>query len=58
MIRNLLKIESYFQEIVRTKVIKPGDQISELWLAKNANVDIFQLEHISYNFPDLILLKI
>lgn len=55
--KSLKKIESYFQEIVRTKVIKPGDQISELWLAKNANVDIFSVRAYLIQFSRFNLIK-
>ncbi|MFU2075904.1 FCD domain-containing protein [Gallibacterium anatis] len=55
--KSLKKIESYFQEIVRTKVIKPGDKISELWLAKNANVDIFSVRAYLIQFPRFNLIK-
>ena len=55
--KSLKKIESYFQEIVRTKVIKPGDKISELWLAKNANVDIFSVRAYLIQFSRFNLIK-
>ncbi|OBW96942.1 GntR family transcriptional regulator [Gallibacterium anatis] len=55
--KSLEKIESYFQEIVRTKVIKPGDKISELWLAKNANVDIFSVRAYLIQFSRFNLIK-
>ncbi|KGQ37016.1 GntR family transcriptional regulator [Gallibacterium genomosp. 1] len=55
--KSLKKIESYFQEIVRTKVIKPGDKISELWLAKNVNVDIFSVRAYLIQFSRFNLIK-
>ncbi|MFC0323628.1 FCD domain-containing protein [Gallibacterium melopsittaci] len=51
------KIETYFKGAVQSKVIKPGDQISELWLAKNANVDIFSVREYLIQFSRFNLIK-
>ncbi|MDA3978132.1 GntR family transcriptional regulator [Gallibacterium sp. AGMB14963] len=51
------KIETYFKAAIQSKVIKPGDQVSELWLAKNANVDIFSVREYLIQFSRFNLIK-
>ncbi|PJG85196.1 GntR family transcriptional regulator [Conservatibacter flavescens] len=44
------RIENYFKSAIQKKHIKPGDEFSELALAKNANVDIFTVREYLIQF--------
>ena len=47
---HLQRLESYFQNAVQKKQIKPGDEFSELQLAKAANVDVFTVREYLIQF--------
>ncbi|HBO37975.1 MAG TPA: GntR family transcriptional regulator, partial [Pasteurellaceae bacterium] len=47
---HLHRFEHYFQKAVQKKYIKPGDEFSELQLAKSANVDIFTVREYLIQF--------
>ncbi|WP_243728770.1 GntR family transcriptional regulator [Mesocricetibacter intestinalis] len=47
---DLQRLERYFQNAVQKKDIKPGDEFSELQLAKHANVDIFTVREYLIQF--------
>lgn len=44
------KLEKYFSHAVQQKIIKPGDDFTELELAKKANVDIFTVREYLIQF--------
>lgn len=47
---HLQRLESYFQNAVQKKQIKPGDEFSELQLTKAANVDVFTVREYLIQF--------
>ncbi|AAU37131.1 GntR protein [[Mannheimia] succiniciproducens MBEL55E] len=51
------KLEKYFSSAVQQKIIKPGDDFTELELAKNANVDIFTVREYLIQFSRFNLIS-
>ncbi|MDG2918545.1 GntR family transcriptional regulator [Bisgaard Taxon 10/6] len=51
------KLEKYFSHAVQQKIIKPGDDFTELELAKKANVDIFTVREYLIQFSRFNLIS-
>lgn len=53
----LQKFESFFQTVIKQKIIKPGDEFSELKLAGDSNVDVMTVKEYLIQFSRFNLIK-
>lgn len=53
----LQKFESFFQTVIKKKIIKPGDEFSELRLAADSGVDVLTVREYLIQFSRFNLIK-
>lgn len=53
----LQKFEAFFQTVIKQKIIKPGDEFSELKLAGDSNVDVLTVKEYLIQFSRFNLIK-